>query len=321
MLSHHIRVGVLRGGLSDYEASLGSGAEILSALREHHGEHYRPQDIFIDKEGQWHMDGKVVRPHEALSKIDIAFNALHGTYGEDGKMQHLFEMYGIPFTGTGALGSAVGTHKALKKSILTSHGLKVPRWVEVAAREIRENPTAVAQKLFRSWHLPLVIKPLRDTSAHTMSYIRSYAELPEALVRAADLGDVLVEEFIPGIEAVGHIVEKFRGHDLYALPVVEIRTDDTGRSSEIVPAGFSADTKKQVEEISRHVHHLLGLKHYSATRVVIHPRRGVYVIEVQTLPHLTKQSLMSRALASVGATMHEFAGHLVTLANKAKNRV
>jgi D-alanine-D-alanine ligase len=321
MLSHHVRVGVLRGGLSDYEASLGSGAEILSSLRTHHGEHYRAQDIFIDREGLWHMDGRVVRPEEALSKIDVAFNALHGTYGEDGKVQHMLEIQGIPFTGTGALGSAVGTHKGLKKSVLASHGIKVPRWIEIKARDITDDSVAIAQQLFRSWHLPLVIKPLRDTSAHTMSYVRSYAELPEALARVVSFGDVLVEEFVSGIEAVGHIVEGFRGQELYALPVVEVQTTQSGEQREVVPAGFSSELKKEVEDSARQAHHLLGLKHYSQTRIVIHPRRGVHVIEVQTSPHLTQTSLMARALDSVGATMHEFAGHVVSLANKAKNRV
>ena len=321
MLSHHVRVGVLRGGLSDYEVSLQSGADILSALRQHHANTYRPQDIFIDKEGVWHMDGKVVRPEEALSKIDVAFNTLHGTYGEDGKVQHMLEIHGIPFTGTGALGSAVGTHKGLKKSVLASHGIKIPRWIEISAQEIKDDPAAVAQKLFRSWHLPVVIKPLRDTSVHKVSYVRSYNELPEALLRGADLGDVLVEEFIPGIEAVGHVVEGFRGHDHYALPVVEIRATQTSEQREIIPAGFSADIKKQIEDTARIVHQLLGLRHYSQTRIVLHPRRGIYVIEVQTLPHLTATSLLSRVLDSVGATMHEFAGHVIALANKAKNRV
>jgi D-alanine-D-alanine ligase len=321
MLSHHVRVGVLRGGLSDYEASLQSGADILSALREYHADTYHPHDIFIDKEGVWHMNGRVVRPDEALSKIDIAFNSLHGTYGEDGKVQHVLELYGMPFTGTGALGSAVGTHKGLKKSVLSSHGIKVPRWIEIRAQEIIDDPSAVARKLFQTWHLPLVIKPLRDTSAHAMLYVRSYGELPEALTRAGGLGDVLVEEFVSGIEAVGHIVEGFRGHELYALPVVEMHTTQTGEQREVVPAGFSAELKRQVEDTARSVHQLLGLKHYSQTRMVIHPRRGIHVIEVQTLPHLTKTSLVARALDSVGATMHEFAGHVVSLANKAKNRV
>ncbi|MEK7646727.1 MAG: hypothetical protein AAB381_03485 [Patescibacteria group bacterium] len=321
MLSHHLRVGVIRGGLSDYEASLQSGADILSSLREHHGDTYHPHDIFIDREGQWHMQGRAVRPEQALSMIDVAFNALQGTYGEDGKVQHLLEMHGIPFTGTGALGSAVGTHKILKKGVLSSHGIAVPRHLEIRAEDIQGDSSKVAQDLFRSWHLPLVLKPLRDTSAHKMSYIRSYGELPEALLAVSQHGDVLVEEYIPGIEAIGHVVEGFRGHELYALPAVEIHITPTGEQREVVPAGFSPELKKQVEETSRLVHQLLGLKHYSQTRMIIHPRRGIYVLEARTLPHIAKTSLFSRALESVGASIHELAGHVVSLANKAKNRV
>ena len=82
---HKTRVGVLRGGPSaEYEVSLNSGAGVLRALRENFDHQYDVKDILIDKNGQWHLEGLTVRPEKAINRIDVAFNALHGTYGEDG---------------------------------------------------------------------------------------------------------------------------------------------------------------------------------------------------------------------------------------------
>ncbi len=328
MLSHHIRVGVLRGGPSnEYDISLESGKEILSALRTHFSDQYHARDIFIDKQGNWHIDGVPHAPEQAITKIDVVFNALHGAYGEDGKIQHFLEVHGVPFTGSGSLGSAVGMNKVLTKNMFQAHGIKTPRWKEISAAEIINNTDEVVRMLFNSWHLPLIVKPVASSSSVGVSLVRSYQELPEALAAAVIHGNVLIEEYIPGVEATCGVIEDFRGHELYSLPPIEIRPHASffdhagkynGKYEEIVPARFSLETKKELEDLARAIHRVLGLRHYSRSDFIIHPRRGIYVLETNTLPGLTSESLVPKALRAVGSGIHEFAQHLLSLANKAK---
>jgi D-alanine-D-alanine ligase len=148
--------------------------------------------------------------------------------------------------------------------------------------------------------------------------------LVPALTKAAEHGDsILVEEFIPGIEATCGVIEGFRDHELYALPPIEIRPHAgffdydakyQGKSQEIVPATFSESIKKSLEELAGKVHRALGLRHYSRSDFIIHPRRGIYVLEVNTLPGMTDESLLPKALRAVGSDVHELIDHVIKLA-------
>ncbi len=326
-MKHLTRVGVLRGGPSnEYEISLNSGATVLSALRTHFEPQYEPRDIFIDRQGTWHIDGVAVNPESMSSKIDVAFNALHGSYGEDGKIQAFLEAHCIPFTGSGSLGSAVGMNKILAKKICADHGIKSPYWKEVSSDSVRADVEAVAQELFTTFILPAVVKPNSSGSSVGVSIVHNFAELVTALMSAA-LHDetILIEEFIPGIETTCGVIEGFRGHELYALPPVEIRPHSgffdysakyQGKSEEIVPATFSESIKKSLEDLAGKIHLALGLRHYSRSDFIIHPRRGIYMLEVNTLPGLTSESLVPKSLRAVGSDVHELVGHLIGLAMK-----
>ena len=329
-MSHKIRVGVLRGGPSnEYEVSLNSGASVLGALRKHFEDTYLPRDIFIDREGIWHMDGVAIEPDRALHQIDLAWNALHGAYGEDGKVQSFFEAHGVPITGSGSLASAVGMNKSLTKKILKDHGIKVAHGEEVASKRLNESESAadeLTREFFQTLILPVVVKPNASGSSVGVSIVRDYRDLPAALREAAKHSDsVMIEQFIPGIEATCGVIEGFRGHELYALPPVEIRSSTgffdyeakyQGKSEEIVPATFADKTKKAIEELAQKIHRALGLRHYSRSDFIIHPRRGIYVLEVNTLPGMTGESLMPKALRAVGSDVHELVGHVLELALK-----
>lgn len=324
-MKHLIRVGVLRGGPSpEYDVSLKSGGEVLSVLRDRFAHKYHPRDIFIDKQGLWHIDGVIVQPKDLHTKIDVAFNALHGPYGEDGKVQSILDASGVPFTGSGALGSAVGMNKILSKRAFAAHGIKSPYWKEIPSDDIIVDVRIVAKSLFTSFLLPAVVKPVSSGSSVGVSIVRSYDDFAPALLEAAQHGDsVIIEEFISGIEATCGVVEGFRGHKIYALPPVEIRPHTgffdydakyAGKSTEIVPATFSEKLKQSLEELAAKVHHALGLRHYSRSDFIVHPRRGIYVLEVNTLPGLTEESLVPKSLRAVGSDTHELVDHLIKLA-------
>ncbi|MES2216054.1 MAG: D-alanine--D-alanine ligase [Patescibacteria group bacterium] len=327
---HKIRVGILRGGPSaEYEVSLNSGSGVMNALREKYENKYHPRDIFIDRTGQWHMEGVEVRPEDIIHKVDVIFNALHGTYGEDGKVQHFFEAHQIPFTGSGSLGSAVGMNKVLAKKAFAHHGIKTPYGKLIQSEDVRQDLGGVSSEVFNICMMPAIIKPAASGSSIGISIVRGFKEIGPALTLAAEHGDtIIVEEFIPGIEATCGVVEGFRGHDLYALPPIEIRPHkgffDYGAkynhgSDKIVPATFDDSIKKELEELARNIHRVLGLRHYSRSDFIVHPKRGIYTLEVNTLPGLSEESLIPLALKSIGSNLHEFADHLIGLAMKSNH--
>ena len=321
-MTHRTRIGVLRGGPSnEYEVSLGSGAAVLKALRENHDTKYLARDFFIDRKGNWYVDGIAMTPENAIGSADLFFNALHGKYGEDGKVQSLLEYHGKPFTGSGSLASAVGMNKIIAKKIFKDHGLKTPYFKELSAESIEKDADALTTELFRTFFMPAVVKPASCGSSVGVTLVKYYDELPVALHEAAKHDrTVMIEEFIPGIEATCAVIEGFRDQELYALPPIEIRTANEffdfeskykGKSQEFVPATFSDKIKSAIEDLAKKIHRALGLRHYSRSDFIIHPRRGIYVLEVNTLSGLTEESLLPKALKAVGSDLSEFVGHVV----------
>ncbi len=321
------KVGVLRGGPSnEYDVSLATGANVLKALREKLSDKYAAYDVLIDKKGQWHVDGVAMKPEMAIKHFDVAFLALHGAYGEDGKVQQFLESHSKPFTGSGSLASAVGFNKVLTKKVFSNHGISTPVDKIILATNIRNDVQKAASELFRSFSLPIVVKPATSGSSVGITLVQDMGTLPQALIEAAEHSDeVLVEEFIKGVEATVGIVEGFRNEEYYSLPAVEIRSGNDffdfeakykGKSQEIVPATFSQKIKNEIADLAKRVHKAVGLRHYSRTDFIIHPKRGVYVLEVNTLPGLTNESLVPKSLRAVGSDTHELIDHLIQLANK-----
>lgn len=319
-----INVGVLRGGPSnEYEVSLKSGGVVLRHLNT---EKYKPHDIFIDKDGIWHMGGIPRKPHEIISQLDVLFNALHGEYGEDGKIQQILENHNARYTGSDALGSALGMNKALAKEIFKDQGIKTAHYTVV---EDKNNLHNTALELFRAFPMPAVVKPNTSGSSVGVSIVKSFHELEAALRHAFEFSDsVIVEEFIPGVEATCGVVEGYRDHELYALPPIEIRPHGNrffdyeakyqGKSEEICPGNFDHDTKAMLEYLAKTAHRALGLRHYSRSDFIVSPRRGIYILEVNTLPGLTEESLLPKSLNAVGSNLAHFLDHVIELALNSK---
>jgi D-alanine-D-alanine ligase len=328
------RIGVVRGGpCSEYEVSLRTGAAVINSLDK---EKYEPLDIIISKGGIWHIHGLEIEPHSAVRRVDVIFNALHGYYGEDGKIQQILEAHGIPFTGSGSLSSAIAMAKHLAKETFRRAGLKTPAHVllenKIGQVEGRGGVDATKALLLAhsKFALPYIVKPVSGGSSEGVSIVRSRGELADALEKAFEKGDsVLIEEFISGVEATVGVIEGFRGQALYTLPAVEIRTSGgffdyeakygskvemQTRSLEIVPATFSPSIKKELEHLAIAAHEALGLSHYSRSDFIVSPHRGIFILETNSLPGLTDESLVPKALAAVGSSLSELADHLVSLA-------
>ena len=312
----------MRGGSSsEYEVSLKTGASVLKNLPEQ----YVPVDILISKNGEWSANGFPTRPEKILPHLDVVFNALHGAYGEDGLFQYMLEAHGVPYTGSDSLSSAIGMNKSLARKRFTEAGMKIPYGIVLRSDEY-EDSDRFAFDLFRRFPQPSVVKPLSAGSSVGVRIANTPDELSEALAFAFSFGDaVLIEEYIRGREATCGVVDEFRGHDTPALLPIEIikpkqsRFFDYdakygGESQELCPSpNFSQEQKQTIEKLAVDAHRAIGARHYSRSDFIVSPR-GIYILEINTLPGLTSESLLPKALAAGGARFEEFLEHILTLA-------
>ena len=312
---------MLRGGPSlEHEVSLKTGETVLRNLSAK----YSAKDIFISKEGEWHLDGKPAHHDRIFRQIDVVFNALHGEYGEDGKVQQLLEAFGVPYTGSGVITSALGMNKILARQAFKNAGLKVPFGFElVLEKELAET----AKDIFKKMPPPWVIKYPSGGSSVGVSIARNFDDLEGVLEKVSSFSSkILVEEYIRGREATCGVIDEFRNQKHYALPIVEIIPPAQsgffsydakygGQTRELCPSNFDMSTKRAIETMAIAAHNAIGGRHYSRSDFIV-SKRGIYLLEINTLPGLTAESLLPKALNAVGSSHKELLEHLINLALK-----
>jgi len=317
-----IKVGILRGGIGhEYEVSLKTGASVIKNLP---ADKYQPVDILITRDGAWHLNGRPVSPEQAIRSVDVVFNALHGEFGEDGQVQQILESVRSPYTGSQAVASALGMDKQKSKEIFKQAGFKVPNGV-VVKRDYQTDAEAIAYDAFQKIAPPWIIKPVGSGSSVGLYLARNYPELVQALEACFKISDrVLVEEYIKGKEATCGVMDNFRNQDYYPLLPIEIVTTPNkklfdyeakygGETSEICPGRFTKEEKAELERLATEIHKVLGLRHYSRSDFIVSPK-GIYVLEVNTLPGMTEESLVPKALRASGIPYGHFLDHIITLA-------
>lgn len=315
-----IKVAVIRGGPSaEHEISLRSGKSVIDNLSSNI---YKPLDIYIDKKGVWHVGGIPKTPINALKNVDVAFNALHGNYGEDGKVQQILNTIGIPYTGSGSVASALAMNKVITKDILKNNGIKTPYHRVVTVDDITNDGIL---EIYRTFPHPAIVKPINSGSSIGVSLVKKFDDLKPALSSAFEhSAKVLLEEYIAGREGSLAVIDNFRDQEHYALiPVELLKEKETihemsckldGNANVICPSRFSRD---EVEEITRSVieaHKALYMNHYSRTDFIVHPKRGVYILEVNSLPELTDSGIFSKSLHEVGVKLSDMLHHVIQLA-------
>ncbi len=324
-LSRSLHIGVIRGGpSSEYEVSLQTGGNVLKTLSETHS----PVDIFISRDGKWHINGVERSPERILKNIDVVFNALHGEYGEDGGVQEILVHHGVPFTGSERYPSAIAMNKWMTKERAKAIGIKTPLAMLVRREDsINEK----AREIWSAMPHPFIVKPTCGGSSIGVYIANTFKELVSSLEKVLEIhGSAVVEEYITGKEATCGVIDNFREQKLYALPVVEIippkkskffdnESKYNGQSREVCPGNFSAEEKTEMEKISKEIHEVLGLRHYSRSDFIVSPRRGIYFLEVNTLPGLTKESLLPKSLQAVGVSFIDFIHHVLGLALNRNN--
>ena len=325
-------VAVLRGGpSSEYDVSIKSGSTVLRHLEQSPlNEKYQPVDVLISRDGQWHRDGYERPPARALAGADVIFNALHGQFGEDGGVQKILDDISVPYTGSQAFASAVGMNKLLTKKIFQQAGIKTPYYIVIRHNDdVREK----YDQIFHSFLLPFIVKPARAGSSVGVTIVKKYIDFFSALEAAFAHSDTaLVEEYIRGQEATCGVIDTFRNQTRYALPPVEIVPPTTSQffdyrakygggneaAQERCPGNFSPAQKQEIERAAIAAHEALGARHYSRTDFLVNPQRGIYALEINTLPGLTDASLLPKSLGAVGASLGDFFDHVINLARNEK---
>ncbi|MCF6290192.1 MAG: D-alanine--D-alanine ligase [Desulfobacterales bacterium] len=309
MSSKKLRIALLAGGKSaEREVSLKGAAEVARALDPDKYEVSR-YDPAMDLQ-------KLAAEAPGL---DAAFILLHGLFGEDGTMQGFLEMLGLPFQGSGVLGSAVAMDKNLAKTLYRGHGLTVPDWVMVS----RHTPVDLG-RIIKQLGLPLIIKPSRQGSSVGMSIAGSDRDLAAGIEQALEFDcRVMVEQYIRGREITGAILGN---NELTALPIVEIIPDKKyaffdyeakyrpGATREICPAELDPEMTGRAQECALVAHRALQLGGYSRTDMIISDDQEIFILETNTIPGMTPTSLLPQAAAAAGLSFPALLDRLLELA-------
>ena len=254
---------------------------------------------------------------EGKPRIDVAFIGLHGPYGEDGTLQGMLEIVGIPYVGSGVLASALAMDKTMAAKMLAAEGIPVPRAVVVEHGEIDDDVLRRAAA-----RLPAFVKPSRQGSSVGMSRVSRSDDLRPALEKAFEYDSrVLVEELLDGREITVGVIGNRR---LTALPVVEIVPGreffdyrakyDPAFCEEICPAELAPDVVETVQDLAIRAHRALDCWGYSRVDMILTADRGPVVLEVNTLPGMTINSLFPKAASAAGISFGELLDRLVRLA-------
>lgn len=288
------RVAVVMGGLSaEREVSLATGAGVLAALLEKSWD-----AVPID----WREGESLARLVEA-SGAAVVWNALHGTWGEDGAVQGLCACLRLPCTGSGILASALAMDKVMAKRIFESNGLPTPRWRLLA----HDGPAdgADALEALADWPIPCVVKPAYEGSSVGVSVVDDRAALPAALAAARRYhGPVIVEEYIAGTEvfvgilndAVLGSVEVRPATRFYDYEAKYKRTD----TKYLLPPELPADVIARCEALGLAAYRALGCTGHARPDLRITTGGEPFVLEVNTLPGMTKTSLLPKIAKQAG---------------------
>lgn len=296
---------------------------------------YDVYKIIILKEGWYYEDPNgakhsvdkndfTITLNDQKVSFDAVFIMLHGSPGEDGRLQGYFDMLGIPYTSCDALTSALTMNKGYSKAIVNGiKDLNVARSVQLF-----ENSATASQNLLASLDLPLFIKPNNGGSSIGMSKVKQADELPEALNKAfKEDTQVLVEEFIQGREFSIGVYNTRDG--IKVLPATEVIPSNDffdyeakytpGATEEITPGRMTEEEKSRVERIVTDIYLRLNCK--GMVRIDYFLQKDTsnfYFVEINTIPGQTAQSFIPQQVRAAGLNISEFYGELIEMALKSK---
>ncbi|MFA5015101.1 MAG: D-alanine--D-alanine ligase [Actinomycetota bacterium] len=288
-----LRIGVIAGGISsEREISLLTGENIYRSLLKS-----GYNTTFIDLKNDFYND---------LKKINLAFLALHGRYGEDGTVQGLMEIMKIPYTGSGVLGSAIAINKVLTKKILEYEDILTPQYTTLDAGN-KKNPSKTGLFLGKKLSYPVIVKPNSEGSTIGVNIAGSDEQLEHAIEDASKYDEkILIEKYIKGRELTVSVI----GKDPVALPIIEIKPRSgfynyeakytKGMTEYIVPAELSSELSRHISETAIKCHKVLECSGISRADFILDSKNNAYFFELNTMPGMTATSLVPKAAGAAG---------------------
>lgn len=320
------RVAVFMGGRSEeHEISIKSGTGVAKALE---GEVYTITPVLIGRDGQWSVAGGApCRPAGGVAQlagrdVDCAFIALHGPYGEDGRIQGLFDMIELPYTGSGCSASALAMDKVRSKAVVSAQGIRVAGHLALDRPTWAIDSAQVIEAIEKDIGFPCVIKANSQGSSKGVAICDSLLTLRKDMESVMDVEDnVMVEAFVKGTEVTCSVLDADASGRIRPLPVTEICPKTAryfdyeakytpGATEEITPARISDELSDAVMDMAAHVHEVIGCSGWSRSDFIIDEQGPVW-IEVNTIPGMTETSLFPQAAAAAGISYPQLVAALV----------
>jgi D-alanine-D-alanine ligase len=343
MKKKRLRIAVLMGGPSpERDVSMDTGLQIIASLNP---QKYNVIPVEITKEGKWlprpellqlpgstqekrSTSNPAPRTPDPVSieqvvereEVDVAFIAMHGPYGEDGTMQGLLELLGIPYTGSGVLASALAMDKLRSRQIFEWHGIPVPAYRSVTM-DTWHDRGHVHQQVARDLGYPCVVKPNAVGSSIGVSIVREPTALDPAVDKAFTYGPVvLIEEYVSGVELACGIVDDPKTGEPVPLPLIEIvpfadfynyeAKYAAGGSEHIIPARISEEIATRAQALAVRAYKALDCAGMSRVDIIARST-DIVVLEVNTIPGMTPTSLLPDAAKAMGITFPDLLDRIV----------
>ena len=293
------RIGVLEGGNSaEADVSRSSAAQITEALKS---QGYETKLIDISQ--------AQLNEHILAFKPDVIFPALHGPVGEDGTIQGFLEILGIPYVGSNVRGSALAMDKGVSKKIFDT--LAIPNAIGILIEDLPSSMNSLHQKIKEKLGEKVVIKPINQGSALGVEIVSKLSDLETKLTNSLDYGPCLIESFIEGREITVGILDV--GGKIIPFPVIEVVTPENewynfanrygeNLSEHIIPAPLPDSVSGLLQDFAISAHRGLGLRDLSRADFIVSSGGEIVMLEVNTLPGMTKTSLYPDGAKHLGYT-------------------
>ena len=348
-----LRVGVLFGGRSgEHEVSLASAASVIRGLDP---DQYEAVPIGITKDGHWLVGEGAVKmlpevlkggrrvmltadPTEAAlvpldrgagaQRLDVIFPVMHGTFGEDGTIQGMLELAGLPYVGAGVLGSAIGMDKDVSKRLCQEAGIPVVPWVTIQRWTWEKEPEAVRAEIEGKFEYPVFVKPATLGSSVGMSKVHNAEELASALNLACEYGmKILVEKAVTAREIEVSVLGNHEPQASVPGEIVPHREfyDYTAKYLEdgtqlIIPAALKPSQVTKIQSLALKTFRTLGLSGMARIDFFLEKKRGkLYLNEANTIPGFTSISMYPKLWEASGISFRELIDKLIDLALEMHN--
>lgn len=296
------RIGIIRGGQEgDYDTSLREGGEIISHIFENLSDTYKVSDIFIDRDGVWHLNGIELDPATLSSKVDAVWNVSHPS------ISSIIRNLSIPQIDISSFSYLLKQNQEMLDKHLKDIGIKMPKKVVLPLYqpdfdgEVEEYVIRKAQEVHQKFSAPWIVRSFTLDYSMGIHIAKTFPELIDAILDGVlHQKSILIEEFIEGRNTSMHSVSGFRGQDIYLFP-----SEDSSKEEKI-----------ELEKLTTELHKHLGVEHYLKADFTIHPKRGVFVIGVSLNPDLKEGSHFMKMCESVGSKISNVVEHIIERVSK-----